>query len=629
MLQPHDRRLLMESLRPPPGLQLDFAIGTTFSLDLVALLVTPMAFTFFDWEADDGKPITEPIALLQSIRRNAERMAIFCQAGEIKIPPRDQRLFAYLEDCVHQVTAHEPGGVFHPKVWILRYLGQQDEVIYRLICASRNMTFDRSWDTLLVLDGHLLKRQNGIGINNPLGDFVRALPKLSIDPLPTPTLTRINQIEYEVRRVAFEAPEGMELTAFWPLGIPDHRRWPFQDCRDRRLVISPFVSEDALRRLRPTEKQGILISRADSLRTLSPELLAGYEEVLVLDPSVDDAVGDSETTMSPALRDSETSLAGRGMGDELKGLHAKLFVVDDGWDARVWTGSANATSAAFHQNVEFLVELKAKKSQIGIDALIGSDVSPTDLRKLLQPYGPIEPTQDDIWQERFDREALKVRLAIVQTGIRGKVTATAEKDIYELVLTADRQVEHEGVILSCWPITCSRELFEQQGHFDKDVPLATFQQISIEAITPFIAFSVRIEVDGKIGESCFVLKARLAGAPDDRKDHLLQYVIRNQRELMAYLLMLLAGPDDGAISATFLQHFASGGPATRHSWLDVPLFESLVRCLDRNPKQLEEVGALLNDLGTTESGRALIPDGVQSIWTPIWSAYLSMHVEDE
>ena len=39
-------------------------------------------------------------------------------------------------------------------------------------------------------------------------------------------------------------------------------------------------------------------------------------------------------------------------GDELAGLHAKLFVMDDGWHARIWTGSANATEAAFQRNVE-------------------------------------------------------------------------------------------------------------------------------------------------------------------------------------------------------------------------------------------------------------------------------------
>ena len=47
MLEPRVRRQLMEALRPPSGYELDRAVGTTYSLDLLALLTTPLAFTIF------------------------------------------------------------------------------------------------------------------------------------------------------------------------------------------------------------------------------------------------------------------------------------------------------------------------------------------------------------------------------------------------------------------------------------------------------------------------------------------------------------------------------------------------------------------------------------------------------
>lgn len=64
MLEPTDRRLLFELLRPPPGHQLSCAIGTTYSLDLLALLVTPLAFTLFDWETKEGRLVAENLASL-------------------------------------------------------------------------------------------------------------------------------------------------------------------------------------------------------------------------------------------------------------------------------------------------------------------------------------------------------------------------------------------------------------------------------------------------------------------------------------------------------------------------------------------------------------------------------------
>ncbi len=43
MLQPTDRRLLFDALAPPSGFKLDFAVGTTYTLDLFALLSATVA----------------------------------------------------------------------------------------------------------------------------------------------------------------------------------------------------------------------------------------------------------------------------------------------------------------------------------------------------------------------------------------------------------------------------------------------------------------------------------------------------------------------------------------------------------------------------------------------------------
>ena len=46
MLEPNERQLLLDCLRPPDGYALDRAVGTTYSLDLYALLSVPVAFVF-------------------------------------------------------------------------------------------------------------------------------------------------------------------------------------------------------------------------------------------------------------------------------------------------------------------------------------------------------------------------------------------------------------------------------------------------------------------------------------------------------------------------------------------------------------------------------------------------------
>jgi hypothetical protein len=148
MLDPNERTLLFEALRPPENYALDYAIGTTYSLDLIALLSTPLAFALLDRTNRAGQLVSDPGVLLNALRRCADRITVFSQAGEVKVPAGHAQLVAFLERCVVEVTAPK-GGVFHPKLWALRYAREGYPNRYRVICSSRNLTFDRSWDTVV------------------------------------------------------------------------------------------------------------------------------------------------------------------------------------------------------------------------------------------------------------------------------------------------------------------------------------------------------------------------------------------------------------------------------------------------------------------------------------------------
>ena len=180
MLEPQERRQLLDCLRPPEGYSLDAAVGTTYTLDLLALLTAPVAFTFFDWEDESGRPTANPHALLAAIRRNADRMALFCQAGRIAIPIGHKLLYSYLEDSVFEAMPRDDRGAFHPKVWFLRYTAPDQPVRYRFLCLSRNLTFDRSWDTALVLEGTLQDRKRAYSRNRPLSDFLSEIGRAHV-----------------------------------------------------------------------------------------------------------------------------------------------------------------------------------------------------------------------------------------------------------------------------------------------------------------------------------------------------------------------------------------------------------------------------------------------------------------
>ena len=91
----------METLRPPEGYSLDFAIGTTFSLDLLALMTAPLAFTIFEDGCNLGR--ADLLVFMESLRRYAGRICIFCHAGRIHIPKNyGQPLYSLLEGSVFQ-----------------------------------------------------------------------------------------------------------------------------------------------------------------------------------------------------------------------------------------------------------------------------------------------------------------------------------------------------------------------------------------------------------------------------------------------------------------------------------------------------------------------------------------------
>ena len=615
MLRPENRNLFLDSMRPPPGYTFDRAVGTTFTLDLLSLLITPLAFTFFDWEDRDGRPTAEPLALLEALRRHASHIHLFCQAGMINVPPADKQLLPYIESSVFEVHAPKKGGLFHPKVWLLRFVSDDEPCMYRLMCLSRNLTFARSWDTVLVLDGVLTDRKLAIAKNHPLGEFIESLPGMARH-VPEDVEGTIAQMAQEVRRVAFEPPEGFRDFAFWPVGLDRRYKWPFPEEDRPFLVMSPFLGDWFLKEIKQQGQLRFVISRPESLAAVSEESLEKVEECLVMEEGSALDVNDG---------DAEAATDGLDDDNELAGLHAKLFVMDEGWEARIWTGSANATRAAFHNNIEFLVELTGLKSRCGIKALLGGDGSQHTLRGLLVPYEPDseEPPDGDDEARHYLNAA---REKLIDLRLEAHVSVEDENQ-YAIALRCPgnhRWRPPKDLSVKAWPVTLQHSAELSVGA----KTAASFEGLSLEAITAFFAFDVRVAPGSGIGGKKkvaplrFVLTLPLHGAPADRKDCILQSLLKDQDHVMRLLLLLLAGESLSVSDFAMDSVHGSVGTATSFGVFDTgTLLESLLRALARDPTAIEQVANVVDDLKKTPEGQQLIPDGFDEIWAPIWECY--------
>lgn len=601
MLNTDDRRLLSEALTPPPGYQPDLLVGTTYSLQLSALLSVPLAMTFADWERADGAPSTDAIAALEAVRRHAEHITVFCQAGATAATDHPPLVASWLEDVVVPVKASY-GGVFHPKVWVARYRSVDGGApAYCMLCASRNLTFDRSWDTVLVLDGAATPRGGRVHATDPLADFVGALLTLATGAVKPTRATAIQQLADELRRVRFDPPEGFNNLAFCPLGIARHRADPFTTRRTRMLVMAPFVGTGRLNAFDTESRDSILISRADELDCMATGVLTGYATLYALDepePPLEQSAGDDRA---------------------LTGLHAKLYVADAGRDSHVWTGSANATTAAFSDNVEFLVRLDGKRNACGIDATLGKAEDPLSLRAMLIEVEPRdEPGVPDPLIE-LERDLDRITHDLAERRIVARISPQPAEGLFRVELHATPAPElPTDVAVRCWPLSSSAERHGVPVAREGAEVLATFVDQTLADITAFFTFELTLTRDEHTVVNAMLVRAELEGEPEGRRRAILRELLSDPEQVLRLLRALLAFDQDGGaglgVGLIGDLHAPGDGRAASES----PLLESLLRALDEAPEKLDAIASLIDDLG--EVGDVL-PPGFVELCAPILAVH--------
>lgn len=504
------------------------------------------------------------------------------------------------------MVAPDADGVFHPKVWVLRFLTKEGEVLYRVLCLSRNLTFDRCWDTVVALDGTLTDRSNAISANHPLGDFVLELPLLALRKLPLERRQAIANMADELRRVRFSWPSGLngDECRFWVGGLQQRAVSPFGARRDKALVISPFLSERVVCDFIEHSGETHLVSRPESLQELSPKTLRDCASVHVLARELAEG------------NDDDLRVAN---GDEvLDGLHAKLFVIDRGWYSSVLTGSFNATRHALERNVEFMVELVGRRSEFGVDKFLRLETGETKFADLLQPYDVNKvPERSDGIERQFDELFQQIKRTLAAALPKLEVTACSEAELFNLTLEwTHRPVWPKGnQKLIAWPIT-----LPTARAVAVEAPI-TFTRLSYTGLTPLMAFSISAQIGASKSEVVFVMNLPLIGAPEDRQDRVLRSLIDNREQLLRYILFLLAAGDKSAALGGDLRRLLRSSEHDGPTAASNPyLLETMLRALHREPAQLDRVASLLDALRRAPGSSKLLTDEFQSVWNPIWEA---------
>jgi hypothetical protein len=603
MLPPETRTLLTDALRPPDGFRLDVAVATTYSLDLHALLLAPLSFALQDIEAPDLDRV-DPIKLLEAIRRYATHTTVFCQAGAIHVPAGYRRILTFAESCVRQVTPPNKGRVFHPKIWVLRFHDANDRPRHRFLCLSRNLTFDRSWDTLLRLD-ETDDMTRTAPDTQPLADFVATLPGLCVTGLEPTRTASVKSLAESLRDARFEPPAGATQVQFLPLGLTSTPAWPLPDSVERLLAISAFLDLPTVQRLQRTAKHVTLVSRQESLDKLAGLGQLGAD-LFTLQRCAEVEVGEDISKPIPLRNEAS---------DAPEGLHAKTFIADLRGRGLVLTGSANATSAGFGGNVEFDVLLEGPIKTCGVGATWeGRSAEAPGLAQLCESYTPAGVTDEEAANaaQEWEIDQFHTELAAIPLRL---LVETAGDGRYGLSLEGISRASPGRSTI--WPLSLPRQMAQQALD-----PSPRWAPIGLASITPFLVVETTVRHGAAAVRRSTVIKATLVGDPPERAQEALRDMLTNRRDVLRYLVFLLGDPaydDFFGTGEGADERWVFGAPSVAFG--ELALFEPLVKAAARGDDALERVANLVDELRAMKNGDELIPDGFDSIWPAVWSAY--------
>lgn len=567
MLDPNVNRLdYGDLLNPPEGYKLDFAVGCTYSLELDALIGAAMALGLS--EESDSEIIQNPLCVLNALRRTGDKLLLFCQAGQIHLPKKQNRLHMLLEDMVAEVMLKKKGRYpsFHPKIWLIRYMSEEGKAHYRFIVLSRNLTFDQSWDVALCLDGEVGKETNK---NTPLSDFIEYLDYfVPRDEKRREKRNKLKKLAKELRWVNFKSDMKFE---FAPTGIAGHeaqKRVLAGEGYDEITVVSPFLSKGMMNSIASKLKAGkqlCLLTREKSLGTLGDELFNAVKAHILRDILFSGENGEESVQRE---------------------LHAKMYLSKKGDTRELYVGSLNASENAFLYNVEFGVKLSGSnlaKENVFNGVLYGENLPAEEVRFLK------EHEKDK--EERLDLDIRRVVRAEPYAFV------TENSSFYDVRIKFNEAAfEHEVLIcplfMNCYKKVETEVVFENM----ELTRLSTFYKVKVRGNTEL--------------EKIIIIPTE--GIPEDRDKAVLSMEIDKNSDNFFRYIMYLLGDDMAAADAELMQSEAYGetGKGVNTSYILPSLYERMLKITAKEPQRLKEVEFLLDAI----KDDGVVPEEFKSLY---------------
>ena len=580
-------------IAPPYGYKLDFAVATTYSLDMDALIGVCLSLSFST--DTDSSLLNNPIYLIQSLRNVSNKLAIFCEDGQIKVPPKLSDLYILLENIVFPIKPHNSKYTkypsFHPKIWLIRYKNKNhiDQFKYRIIVLSRNLTFDRSWDVAFYMDGIIDEKQKHEE-NKPISNFLEYLANKMQDSVEKKS--KITELVGQVTRIKFDT-ESKEFRdfEFLPIGINSAdpteilKTELFTKSFHELLIISPFLSDDIIQKFIKNRNESkiqkseyILITRQSSLNGIKSNDIK-FDKIYTLN----DQIIDGEMQISS----DDNDLRNNSNTYKHQDIHAKIYMTRNNSKSNIYIGSLNATHNSIYGNIEFMIRLGSYRKHINLESLKKSLLITNEQNS---PFKLSEPESTD---ETLDASKQKEMNNIIRELSRNHSDAEVIKEndsIYKIKIS----IEILNPINNNYSITIRPLLAKPDMELDYMNEIV-FNNLEIMELSNFYI----IKVVDKTSEVQKVVIINTKNLPKERDKLIVTNKIKTKDDFYSYLNALLC--DSSTINTLRLQKNISNNKdktincTSKHNLTN--FYETLLHAAVNNPKDTKiEIDYLLKSL---------------------------------
>lgn len=585
MLKPASDRLdYSKIIAPPYGYETVFAVGTTYSLDLDALIGISIALGLS--ESIDSELKDNPIYLLEALQKISNKVLIFCEGGQIKAPNQINSLHILLEQMVYEIVLENKKS-FHPKFWLVKYENNKGDAIYRCLILSRNLTFDRSWDVAICLKGEVksdLRLKAGYEKSRPIRDFLQSILKLARkNEISQNKRKSLQDLADEIVNVKFELEDDKLDYSFCPVGIDgyDINKTELLSKYNEILIISPFLSDGIIEEINEkasmNANKNSIITRKSELSKLKQSSVSNFDIYVVKDLIVDgeDAFseGDNEIIEERQKQD----------------IHAKLYLKTRYSDSEMFLGSLNASNNAFYGNVELMLKIYGKRRYLNVDQLksdlFGDNPKDNPFEKAeIKDYDEPEITENDQFE--------KIIKEICRLTSYAKVIKRESK--YTLEVGFENPPELKNIYIS--PL-----LSKKEQEFSN---IVVFEELDLLQLSEFFVIKAYFG-DENVRR---VIKIKTDNIPEARESAVVNSVVKDKNGFIQYLTFLLG--DDYLLSLLENKRMANDSFLLSNGEPIPALYEKMLKAAANSPRKFDEINRLM-ELITDSS---IIPEGFMELF---------------